>query len=568
MLGPMYAGYFGLQLDPFTLSPDPRFLYMSERHREALAHLLYGVRGGGGFVVLSGDIGAGKTTICRCFLQQVPPDCRVAYIFHPPATALDLLQSICKEFGVGWTAQPGNPGSLQPCIDALNAHLLRSHAAGERNLLIIDEAQALPAPVLEQLRLLTNLETSEAKLLQIVLIGQPELRQRLAEPGLEQLAQRVVARCHLDTLGPEEVRPYVAHRLQVAGLTGPLPFTDEAIDRIHALTGGVPRRINLLCDRALLGAYGGARAQVDRTTLERAASEVFDTPAPPPASPPTAAAASTAPRVPWSRPVLALSALAAAAVLVTVLQAWTHRNGTAAPSASSIPSVPATPAPAPAAPTSTPAGAAPAAGPQAAAEAWPGTPPWPRLEADPGWQQLGQLWGARLAPRNPCGSARLEGLQCYRTERLTLAGLKQLDRPGLITLSHPGGSTTVLVIGLNDAEATVAAGDRVWRLPLEQLDSMWRGDFGTLWRLPPGQRTRLEDGRFGPAAPWLAERLADLQTRGLQVERGASLTEQVKAFQRSQGIDPVGAAGPLTFMQLNRASRVDEPRLGQTPPSS
>ena len=457
MLGPMYAGYFGLQLDPFTLSPDPRFLYMSERHREALAHLLYGVRGGGGFVVLSGDIGAGKTTICRCFLQQVPPDCRVAYIFHPPATALDLLQSICKEFGVGWTAQPGNPGSLQPCIDALNAHLLRSHAAGERNLLIIDEAQALPAPVLEQLRLLTNLETSEAKLLQIVLIGQPELRQRLAEPGLEQLAQRVVARCHLDTLGPEEVRPYVAHRLQVAGLTGPLPFTDEAIDRIHALTGGVPRRINLLCDRALLGAYGGARAQVDRTTLERAASEVFDTPAPPPASPPTAAAASAAPRVPWSRPVLALSALAAAAVLVTVLQAWTHRNGTAAPSAPSIPSVPATPASAPAAPTSTPAGAAPAAGPRAAAEAWPGTPPWPRLEADPGWQQLGQLWGARLAPRNPCGNARLEGLQCYRTDRMTLNGLRQLNRPGILVLRAEGQSAGRALITSMAGDSVIAS---------------------------------------------------------------------------------------------------------------
>ena len=569
MLGPMYAGYFGLQLDPFSLSPDPRFLYMSERHREALAHLLYGVQGGGGFVVLSGDIGAGKTTICRCFLQQVPPQCRVAYIFHPPATALDLLQSICAEFGLAWTAHPGNPGSLQPCIAALNEHLLRSHAAGERNLLIIDEAQALPAPVLEQLRLLTNLETSEAKLLQIVLIGQPELRQRLAEPGLEQLAQRVVARFHLDTLGPEEIRPYVAHRLQVAGLGGPLPFTDEAIDRIHALTGGVPRRINLLCDRALLGAYAGARAQVDRGLLEQAAAEVFDTvppasPAPPRSAPPEPAR----PRVPWSRPVLALAGLAVVAVLAAVLHGLTRPAGEgrgAGPVAGEVAMAGATTH-----------NAAPAAAPTAAVEAratesapaWPANPPWPELTPDAGLVQLGRLWTADLPARNACTAARAEGLQCYRTDRLTLAGLRQLDRPGLITLGQPGASATVLVTALGEQHATVSMDDRRWQLPLQQLQTLWRGDFTTLWRLPPGQRSRLEDGRFGPAAPWLTAQMDDLQAQGQLpgVGTGASLTEQIKAFQRSQGIDPVGAAGPLTFMQLNRASRVDEPRLALAPP--
>lgn len=563
MLGPMYAGYFGLQLDPFSLSPDPRFLYMSERHREALAHLLYGVQGGGGFVVLSGDIGAGKTTVCRCFLQQVPPQCRVAYIFHPPATALDLLQSICAEFGLAWTAHPGNPGSLQPCIAALNEHLLRSHGAGERNLLIIDEAQALPAPVLEQLRLLTNLETSEAKLLQIVLIGQPELRQRLAEPGLEQLAQRVVARFHLDTLGAEEVRPYVAHRLQVAGLGGPLPFTDDAIDRIHALTGGVPRRINLLCDRALLGAYAGARSQVDRSMLEQAAAEVFDTvPTASPAPPRSRMTAPATARVPWSRPVLALAGLAVLAVLAAVLHGLTRPAGTSADAmAATAATTGATSSNA--APAAAPATTAVANAPESA-PAWPATPPWPDLTPDAGLVQLGQLWATDLPARNACNAARAQGLQCYRTDRLTLAGLRQLDRPGLITLSQPGASATVLVTALDEQNATVSVDGRRWQLPLERLERLWRGDFTTLWRLPPGQRTRLEDGRFGPAAPWLTARLADLQAQGRLQDAGASLTDQIKAFQRSQGIDPVGAAGPLTFMQLNRASQVDEPRLDPT----
>lgn len=555
----MYAGYFGLQLDPFTLSPDPRFLYMSERHREALAHLLYGVQGGGGFVVLTGDIGAGKTTVCRCFLQQVPPRCRVGYIFHPPATALDLLQSICTEFGLDWTPQPGNPGSLQPCITALNDHLLRSHAAGERNLLIIDEAQALPAPVLEQLRLLTNLETSEAKLLQIVLIGQPELRQRLAEPGLEQLAQRVVARFHLGTLEPHEIRPYLAHRMQVAGLQGPLPFTDDAVERVHALTQGVPRRINLLCDRALLGAYGSARAQVDRATLEQAAAEVFDTTLPAATAPSAAAPV----RVPWSTPVLAMAGLAAIAVLVAVVWGLAGRTSPVdTPAAAQAPDATLardTPRPSP-----------PAAALAASADLplWPETPPWPDLSDDEGWQQLGRLWQADLPARNTCIQARPQGLQCYRTERLTPAGLARLDRPGLITLDLPGGPATVLLTALDDQHATLAAGAQRWRLPRERLQALWRGDFATLWRLPPGQRTRLDDGRFGPAAPWLTERLAELQARGALPNAGSSLTDRVKAFQRSQGIDPVGTAGPLTLMQLNRVSQVDEPRLTPEPSPS
>ncbi|HET7525124.1 MAG TPA: AAA family ATPase, partial [Burkholderiaceae bacterium] len=189
----MYAAHFGLKREPFSIAPDPRYLFMSERHREALAHLLYGVRGGGGFVLLTGEIGAGKTTVCRCFLEQVPKRCNVAYIFNPKLTALELLQSVCEEFRIEVHARAAGGATLKDHVDALNEYLLRMHAAGHNSVLIIDEAQNLSPDVLEQLRLLTNLETNERKLLQIILIGQPELRDMLLKPELEQLAQRVVA---------------------------------------------------------------------------------------------------------------------------------------------------------------------------------------------------------------------------------------------------------------------------------------------------------------------------------------------------------------------------------------
>jgi len=266
----MYAAHFGLSQDPFSIAPDPRYLFMSERHREALAHLLYGVAGsgqatggtGGGFVLLTGDIGAGKTTICRCFLAQIPPNCHVAYIFNPKLSVLELLQSICEEFHITLNAAHAGTPTVKDYIDALNAFLLHSHAADQSSVLIIDEAQNLAPDVLEQLRLLTNLETSERKLLQIVLIGQPELRDMLARPELEQLAQRVIARFHLDALSPAETQQYIGHRLGVAGHTGALPFEAKAMQRIHQLTRGVPRRINLLCGRALLGAWATGESRV------------------------------------------------------------------------------------------------------------------------------------------------------------------------------------------------------------------------------------------------------------------------------------------------------------------
>src|SRR5512134_487394 len=272
----MYQRHFRLQQEPFSIAPDPRYLFMSERHREALAHLLYGVRGGGGFVLLTGEIGAGKTTVCRCFLEQVPKRTNVAYIFNPKLTALELLQSVCEEFRITVQARDGGAPTLKDHVDALNEYLLRTHATAQNSVLIIDEAQNLAPDVLEQLRLLTNLETNERKLLQIILIGQPELRDMLARPELEQIAQRVVARFHLDPLAEDETAHYIKHRLSVAGMSGLIPFDRDARHRIFELTRGVPRRINLLCDRALLGAYASGRQRVDRVIVYKAASEVFD----------------------------------------------------------------------------------------------------------------------------------------------------------------------------------------------------------------------------------------------------------------------------------------------------
>jgi general secretion pathway protein A len=273
----MYAPFFGLKREPFSIAPDPHFLFMSEAHREALAHLLYGLSGGGGFVLLTGEIGAGKTTVCRCFLDQVPAHCDVAYVFNPKLSVTELLQTVCDEFRI---AVPPGAATVKDYVDPLNRFLLQSHAAGRHSVLIIDEAQSLSAELLEQLRLLTNLETAERKLLQIILIGQPELRTMLARPDLEQLAQRVTARYHLPALSEAESVLYVRHRLAVAGGRGELPFDSRALRRLHQLCHGVPRRINLLADRALLGGYASGKARVSVEIIDKAASEVFGTPPP------------------------------------------------------------------------------------------------------------------------------------------------------------------------------------------------------------------------------------------------------------------------------------------------
>ena len=268
----MYTSQFGLTEAPFSLTPNPRYLYMSERHREGLAHLLYGIRQPGGFVQLTGEVGTGKTTLCRCLLEQLPPEVDTALILNPRLSVVEFLAAACDELHVVYPAA-AEP-SVKVLVDALHGYLLRAHAQGRRTVLIIDEAQNLDAEVLEQIRLLTNLETPTEKLLQIILIGQPELMRLLERQDLRQLAQRITARYHLLPFSAWDTYAYVRHRLKVAGGNEAL-FTRAALWWVRWSSGGVPRVINVLCDRALLGAYAHDRRRVGAATVRRAAREVW-----------------------------------------------------------------------------------------------------------------------------------------------------------------------------------------------------------------------------------------------------------------------------------------------------
>lgn len=564
----MYAPFFGLRQAPFSIAPDPHYLFMSERHREALAHLLYGLDGGGGFVLLTGEIGAGKTTVCRCFLEQIPANCNVAYIFNPKLTVTELLQAICGEFHA---PVPAGARTVKDYVDPLNAFLLAQHAAGRNNVLIIDEAQNLSADVLEQLRLLTNLETSERKLLQVVLIGQPELRAMLARPELEQLAQRVIARFHLGALSEDETAQYVRHRLTVAGLTGALPFDRRALRLIHRLTRGVPRRINLLCDRALLGGYASGQAQVTPAIVRRAAAEVFGGPD----------AATPAGR--GALPVALGAGALAAAVAGLGLAWWLQQPGrdggalalaTAAPGASAPASAASAVAPAASA-------AAPPASAASSGAAAPAPAPAPLQLADwaardgDAWQALAQRWGLPLpADADPCSVAAQRGLQCYRTVSGSLSLIRLIDRPVLLTLQRPGRPPALAaLVGLDGQQATLQVDGAPRRVALAELAGAWRGEFTTFWRVPPGYVSRADNIR--PLRGWLASQLAGVPGVAAPASAAGSvppgwpeLSRQVQAFQASQGLPPDGRVGPITLMQINRASGVAEPRLDAPRPAS
>ena len=553
----MYLSFFGLNEKPFAITPDPRYLYLSERHAEALAHLLYGINEAGGFVQLTGEVGTGKTTIVRSLLAQTPKNAEIALILNPRMTAPEFLLTICEEIGIG--VPDSSMESLKDLVDILSHYLLRAHAGGRRVVLVVDEAQNLAPSVLEQVRLLTNLETNTQKLLQIILIGQPELRELLGRNELRQLAQRITGRYHLHPLSRDETAAYVRHRLRVAGATTDI-FSGPALSEVYRLSVGVPRVINVICDRALLGAYSMDRHRVTGTLVRHAASEVFGR--------------RFAPHwLPWAAIAGTAVALTFATAALWNLRSWTSKShDTVAAASQHAPAASITRGPdSGLTPTSAVVPTAPAATPAAAKAPVSAVQPLSDLltrhvsetDTDSAFTKLFGLWGIKYVPggTDPCTQASQQGLDCL-TQRGSFGQLRLYNRPAILLLNDDGGSShQVVLTHLDDEHARLDLGGARHDIGIGELSRYWFGDFVMLWRPGTSQVKSLVPGMHGADVRWLRESLQHVH--GQHSDGPVSdvfdtdLTNQVRDFQRQHRLTVDGIAGVQT--QIALASAVSGP---------
>ena len=486
----MYYQYFGLNEAPFSIAVNPRYLFMSPRHRDALAHLLYGVGAGGGFILLTGEVGTGKTTINRCLLEQLPDNTDIAIILNPALSAGELLASACDELGIDY----GDSGhSLKTLTDRLHSYLLENHQRGRNTVLLIDEAQHLDFDVLEQIRLLTNLETNSEKLLQIILIGQPELAQILARPELRQLNQRITARYNLEPLNSQETAAYIRHRLEVAGLApGRELFPMSVVRGIHNRTRGIPRLINLLCDRMLLGAYGKGASRVDKAMLSQAALEVMGE-------------SENRSGTGLSRRGIAAGVLLLLGISALAWLLFAPRNEEMAMEAASQPAAEQMVA-APAQATVAPPVIAPEPEPE-------------RLSVPMAWllapevadQLLWSLNTQTPMPVEPCLAGGAAGIRCGEGRASTWDELSALDRPLLLEAVTPERfSAGILLLGMDGRDAWVAVEEGVSRVSLAELARSWRGGYRYLWRPPQDFERPLALGDSAPVVAEIARLFAQL----------------------------------------------------------
>jgi len=557
----MYTSFFGLNEKPFSITPDPRYLFMSERHGEALAHLVYGVTESGGFIQLTGEVGTGKTTLVRTLLlNRMPDNADVAVVLNPQLSVLEFLATICEELHIDVAH---NRGSIKAQTDALNRHLLMAHAAGRRTILVVDEAQNLAPAVLEQVRLLTNLETAKQKLLQIILIGQPELRELLARTDLRQLAQRITGRYHLEPLTMEETARYIEHRLKVAGALGEV-FDSGAKKDVYRLSQGVPRLINVICDRALLGAYSQESRRVNSKLVRRAAAEVRGQLEP----------------APWLRYVATAAGVIGLAVIAASVWSVARQPEVPAVKMAEVPSEATITEPlgeeANAATLAVQSDAPPAGTSDDAEipESQPTLNEQLQLAAEVtstpfALASLFDVWGLeyKAGAKSGCSQANDAGLACLY-QRGSWNGLKKTDRPAILTLvDDSGASHEVVLTAIHGATAELSLGGVLVTHPVDAITDAWFGKYMLLWRPPTGKAVSLGPGSRGAAVVWLRESLATINKQFESDDLSsavydANLEQIVRNFQRTHRLDVDGLAGQQTQIIINSLLAIDgTPRL-------
>ena len=545
----MYTRFFGLNEKPFAITPNPRYLYMSERHAEALAHLMYGLNEAGGFIQLTGEVGTGKTTVIRTLLEQLPQHADVALILNPALTPIEFLQAICHELNI--TPDATSLHGSKQLIDALNEHLLDKHAKGRRVVVIVDEAQNLKPETLEQVRMLTNLETSTHKLLQIILIGQPELREVLARSDLRQLAQRITGRYHLAPLSREDASAYVGHRMKVAGARDEV-FSEAALREIHRRSNGVPRLINIICDRALLGAYTLEQHEIDARLINEAANEVAG----------HWRTYRSGSWIKWSIAVLSLAAIG------VVAGEWYQHQPVAAPIVVVNTRDKAPP---------------PKPGPVDINSLFQQTTDL--AGTDVAFVALFDLWHVKLdssgAPA--CEQATASGLECVY-QKGTWAQLIALNRPAILQLNDDTGTVhQVVLTGLQNGNAQVVIGNAAHEVTIASVARYWNGDYLVLWKPQVTNQRTLSVGMRNNDVNWLRSTLSATQittqssSSDTSNPSGAvksknlfddSLLKQVVEFQRTHHLNADGVAGVQTQVALDALLNHDHGPLLVANPNS
>lgn len=572
----MYLRYFNLNEAPFSITPDPAFVFLSPRHRDALAHLLYGIGkgGSGGFVQLTGEVGTGKTTLCRCLLEQVPEGTHIALVLNPLVTPQELLADISEELGIDVS---DTMHSTRLLVDGLTRYLLAAHQRGERVVVVIDEAQNLSPEALEQVRLLTNLETSKEKLLQIVLLGQPELRELLQRRNLRQLAQRITARYHLAPLGLKETHLYVRHRMQVAGAERN-PFRRGAMNALYQRSQGIPRLINIIADRALVAAFAQEKLEVSAAMVHAAANEVQ-------------LGEKQVRRFHWRW-------LSAAATLLLVVLLWlafgmgkSQQQAESTAAVSQLPAstqaahsppqdssnIPASPVAADAATQYVGELAAPVAEPvaQSDAQAPSGLPEpnvlehldtlWLDQYQPQVWQNLADVWQdstQAISIEKACEGDNSLGYACLRDQG-SWAKIRRLDLPVILILQS-GRPQYVLLSGMHNDVLLLGYGETSITVRKEALDRFWFGAYLVAWPQAkdwPAAVKRGDDGVAVATIMQMAQRVEEPYRGGLVF--GEAFETWLKNFQIRNGLDADGIVGRNTLLHLMTAS-IEEPALLQT----